>query len=84
LPTNYNNEGQPVSILEAIAFGIGVVSIDYRAFPDIVVHEKTGFVGPNGQPKVITRVIANTDTNPELYSNMSKAALEHFQKPFMR
>ena len=84
LPTNYNNEGQPVSIIEAMAFGNVVVSTDYRAIPDMVVHEKTGFLVPYGQPKVIARVIADTTANPEMYSKMSKATLEHFQKHFTR
>lgn len=84
LPTNYNNEGQPVSIIEAMAFGNVVVSTDYRAIPDMVVHEKTGFLVPYGQPKTIARVIAETTATPEIYSKMSKAALEHFQKHFTR
>ena len=84
LPTNYNNEGQPVSIIEAMAFGNVIVSTDYRAIPDMVVHEKTGFLVPYGQPKVIARVIADTTANSEMYSKMSKAALEHFQKYFTR
>lgn len=82
LPTNYNNEGQPISIIEAMAFGNVVVSTDYRAIPDMVVHKKTGFLVPYGQPKVIARVIADATANPEMYSKMSKAALEHFQKHF--
>jgi len=84
LPTNYNNEGQPVSIIEAMAFGNVVVSTDYRAIPDMVVHEKTGFFVPYGQPNAIARVVAETTVNPEMYSKMSKAALEHFQKHFTR
>lgn len=84
LPTNYNNEGQPVSIIEAMAFGNVVVSTDYRAIPDMVVHEKTGFLVPYGQPNAIARVITETTANPEMYSKMSKAALEHFQKHFTR
>ena len=84
LPTNYNNEGQPVSIIEAMAFGNIVVSTDYRAIPDMVVHEKTGFFVPYGQPKTIAQVIADVTANPEMYSKMSKAALEHFQKHFTR
>ena len=84
LPTNYNNEGQPVSIIEAMAFGNVVVSTDYRAIPDMVIHEKTGFLVPYGQPKVIARVIADTMANPEMYSKISKSALEYFQRHFTR
>lgn len=84
LPTNYNNEGQPVSIIEAMAFGDVVVSTDYRAIPDMVEHEKTGLLVPYGQPKAIAQAIAETTANPEMYSKMSKATLEHFQKHFTR
>ena len=55
----FNNEEQPVSIIEA------VVLTDYRAIPDMVVHEKTGFLVPYGQPETIAQVIAETTaTNP--------------------
>ncbi|MEA3280610.1 MAG: glycosyltransferase family 4 protein [Thermodesulfobacteriota bacterium] len=84
LPTNYDNEGQPVSIIEAMAFGNVVISTDYRAIPDMVVHGKTGFLVPYGQPKVIARVIADSIGDHEMYRKMSKAALEHFQKHFTR
>ena len=51
----------------------------------MVVHEKTGFLVPYGQPETIAQVIAETTaTNPEMYSKMSKAALKHFQKHFTR
>lgn len=84
LPTNYNNEGQPVSIIEAMAFGNVVVSTDYRAIPDMVVHGKTGFLVPYGRPQAIARVIADTIVNSEMYSKMSKASTEHFQRYFTR
>ncbi|EKD27195.1 MAG: group glycosyltransferase, partial [uncultured bacterium] len=31
LPTNYNNEGQPISIIEAMAYGLCVITTKYRA-----------------------------------------------------
>jgi len=84
LPTNYNNEGQPVSIIEAMAFGNVVISTDYRAIPDMVIHEKTGFLVPYGRPEVVAQVIANTTAHPAVYSKMSKSALEYFQRHFTR
>ena len=43
LPTNYNNEGQPVSIIEAISFGLPIISTQYRAIPDMLTEGLNGF-----------------------------------------
>ena len=43
LPSNYINEGQPVSILEAMAYGTPVIATDYRLIPSMVINNETGF-----------------------------------------
>lgn len=43
LPTRYPNEGQPISILEAMGNGMSVVTTDHAGIPDIS-NKRNGFV----------------------------------------
>ncbi len=84
LPTQYNNEGQPVSIIEAIAYATVVVSTDYRAIPDMVLDGVTGVLVPFGEPRVIAEKIRDLVSNPARYGEMSRAARKHFVSDFTR
>jgi glycosyltransferase involved in cell wall biosynthesis len=84
LPTNYDNEGQPVSIIEAMAYGNLVISTDYRAIPDLVVDGVTGRLVPYGQPAAVAQAIADLMANPRQYRDMSRAAIEYYQQRFTR
>jgi glycosyltransferase involved in cell wall biosynthesis len=84
LPTNYNNEGQPVSIIEAMACANVVISTDYRAIPDLVVEGVTGRLVPYGQPAAIAQAIADLVAHPRSYRDMSRAAIERYRQRFTR
>jgi glycosyltransferase involved in cell wall biosynthesis len=84
LPTRYNNEGQPVSIIEAMAYGNVVISTDYRAIPDIVEHGETGFLLDFGAPEQIADAVERCVLEPHRYAAMSVAALARFRAGFTR
>ena len=84
LPTRYNNEGQPVSIIEAMAHGNVVVSTDYRAIPDMVADGETGALVPYGDPAALAGAIGGLMEDPERYARMSRAAVERFRSRFTR
>jgi glycosyltransferase involved in cell wall biosynthesis len=44
LPTNYHVEGQPVCIIEAMAYSCAVIATKYRSIPDIVNDTNCKFV----------------------------------------
>jgi glycosyltransferase involved in cell wall biosynthesis len=44
LPTYYSNECFPLVLLEAMSYGLPVVSTSEGGIPDIVINEKTGFI----------------------------------------
>lgn len=44
LLTNYPNEGQPISILEAMGNGMVVVTTDHAGIPDLVIDGENGIV----------------------------------------
>ncbi len=84
LPTNYDNEGQPVSIIEAMAYANVVISTDYRAIPDMVVDKQTGFLVPYAQPRAIADRIKKLVMDPKRYVVMSQAARQRYENLFTR
>ena len=84
LPTNYNNEAQPVAILEALAYGCPVIATNYRAIPDLVQDSKTGFIVDYQAPQQIAEKVLTLIAAPDQYHEMSKACLAHFQAHFTR
>lgn len=84
LSTRYRNEGQPVSIIEAMAHGNVVISTDFRAIPDMVRDGVTGRLVPVGDPSAIAEAIHELVREPSRYEEMSRAAREHFRRNFTR
>lgn len=82
LPTQYVNEGQPVSIIEAMAYGCVVITTNYRAIPDLVIEGKTGIFVRYGEPKQIALAIADLRANPLRYRQMSESAIMRYQNHF--
>ena len=44
MPTRYPNEGQPISILEAMGNGMFIITTDHAGIPDIVEDGVNGIV----------------------------------------
>jgi glycosyltransferase involved in cell wall biosynthesis len=84
LPTNYSTEGQPVSIIEAMAYGNVVISTNYRAIPDLVIDGKTGYFVSYGCPVEIAENIYKLVKNPSKYTEISRSAITHFKENFTR
>lgn len=84
LPTNYDNEGQPVSIIEAMAYGCVVLSTKYRAIPDMLIENENGFYIEHGKPESITGHIVTLISSPFLYNKMSKCSVKLYQQKFTR
>ena len=83
LPTRYNNEGQPVSIIEALAFGLPVVATDYRAIPDMLLESETGcFVDYGNALQIVDAV--NYISNPLHYERLSESCIKLFSAKFTR
>ena len=84
LPTYYPWEGQPISIIEALAHGMPVISTSYRGIPEQVIDGYNGFFVPPQSPQKISSVIERLWQNPMLYKEMSKNALKHFEENFTK
>ena len=82
LPTRYFTEGQPVSIIEAMAHGCIVISTDYRAIPDMVVDGVTGVLIKPHRPDRIADAVRRMVAEPNRYAAMSQAAVDRYEKFF--
>lgn len=73
LPTRYPNEGQPISILEAMGNGMFIITTDHAGIPDIVKNGVNGIVmDKTGDAKAILNclhLISNSALKKVLYSN---------------
>lgn len=81
LATNYDNEGQPVSMIEALAYGVPIIGTNYRAIPDMLIDHKTGFFVSYNKPEDIVSAIKKLQ-NPAEYFLMSKHCRDLFEEKF--
>lgn len=74
LPTYYRMEGQPISLIEAMATGNIIVTTKFSGIPDIISEENGYFIQPKN-PQSIFESLINIDKNLEQqidkYSNVN-------------
>lgn len=58
LPTKFANEAFPLSILEAMAFGLPIITSNIGGISDIVDHNKNGFVIKKNNHKLYAKFMA--------------------------
>jgi glycosyltransferase involved in cell wall biosynthesis len=68
------NEGTPVSLIEAMAAGVPVVSTDVGGVSDVVSHGETGWLVPAGDPAALAQGIERLLKDPELRRRLAAAA----------
>jgi colanic acid/amylovoran biosynthesis glycosyltransferase len=71
---NGETEGLPISILEAQATGLPVVSTMHAGIPEAVVEGETGLLAPERAFEKLGAQIAALLENPELAGRLSRAA----------
>ncbi len=84
LPTNYDNEGQPISILEAMAAGCVVVSTDYRGIPELVEDGQSGWLVPEPDARAVAEKISRSVADAREFRRLSAAAIERCTAQFTR
>ena len=57
-PTFYQNEGQPVNLIEALAFGLPVVTTRWRAIPELVPAGYPGLIDPHQPQQLADALLA--------------------------
>lgn len=84
LPTNYRFEGQPISIIEAMAYGCVLISTRYRAIPDLLQEGQNGYFVDYGDANGIAEHIRDLVSDPQRYHRMSNASIQIYQSKFTR
>ena len=81
-PTFYHNECFPLVLLEAMMFGLPVISTNEGGIPDIVKDSETGFIVQKQNPKQLSEKIKYLIDNPNCAILMGKKGQEMFFKHY--
>lgn len=71
LPTYYG-EGCPVSMLEAMAAGLAIISTPVGGIPDVLKDGENGVLLPQADPSLIYQALKKLMSSPELLARMSR------------
>lgn len=76
--TASTSENQPMSLLEAMSFGLPIVAVAKRGIPELISNN--GLLCKNGTPKELASCMITILKNPKKAQAMSKAALRNAKK----
>lgn len=82
LPTYYKNESFPLSILEAMSFGLPILSTFEGSIPEIVVDGETGFIFPANDPVKLSHLMVFYIQNPDILFKHRVNSYERFKKKY--
>lgn len=81
LPSYYINEGQPVSIIESMAYGCVPIVTKYRHIPMMVNKENGCFVEAR-KPEQIAKAVTGLMDYPEVYADKSISCINDYKEKF--
>jgi glycosyltransferase involved in cell wall biosynthesis len=82
LPTYYNVEAQPLTIIEAIAFGCAIFSTNYRGISEMLIDNYNGkFIEPKNPLDIANKL---KDLNTSIIEEYSKNSIGLFDKYFTK
>jgi len=76
--TASTSENQPMSLLEAMAFGLPIVAVGKRGIPELI--NNNGLLCRNGTPRELATHMISILENPKKAQIMSQAALRNAKK----
>jgi glycosyltransferase involved in cell wall biosynthesis len=76
------NDAFPLVILEAMKYGIPVISSDEGGISDIIIEEKTGFIIADINAEKIVNKVKYLIESPEKFDQMSENSIECFNSKF--
>ncbi|MEP0263375.1 glycosyltransferase family 4 protein [Dokdonia sp.] len=84
LPTYYKMEGQPISILEAMATGNVILTTKHAGIPDIITHKKHGLFFEKKNPQDLYESLSYYTQNKDEVSQISQSNKTYFKENFTR
>lgn len=82
LPTFYKMEGQPISILEAMATGNVIVTTRQGGIPDVVSEENGYFIEPNSTSSITTTLLRIQHEKIERIAKIQKNNIQYAKNYF--
>ncbi|MBZ0159109.1 glycosyltransferase family 4 protein [Candidatus Methylomirabilis sp.] len=82
LTVSSNNEGTPVSVIEAMAAGCPVVATRVGGLPDLITDGETGFLVPPSDAQALAAAILRVLRDPETAGRMGRTARASVQQRF--
>jgi glycosyltransferase involved in cell wall biosynthesis len=76
------NEGQPLVVIEAMAFGLPVISSSVGAIPDTMEEGVNGFMIKSNESNEFVERILSIIKNPELFASFSESNLKTYEKRY--
>lgn len=84
LPTYYTMEGQPISILEALATGNGIITTRHAGIPDVIKDGVHGSYVSKKNPQEIYKKLSELAINPEKMEQIGKSNTIFFKANFTK
>jgi glycosyltransferase involved in cell wall biosynthesis len=75
-------EGLGVVLIEALAYGRGVIASDAGGITDIVEHDRTGLLVPPGDPPALSAAIQALARDPDRAVRLGRAGRAHVESRF--
>ncbi len=69
-----NRDGLPTVLIEAMALGVPAVATPVTGIPELVRHEETGLLVPEGDPAALAAAIARMLDDPARAADMANRA----------
>jgi colanic acid/amylovoran biosynthesis glycosyltransferase len=77
-----DQEGIPVSIMEAMACGLPVLSTHHSGIPELVLDGETGFLVPERDPEALAARLATLAGSPAAWPTMGRAGRDHVERQY--
>jgi colanic acid/amylovoran biosynthesis glycosyltransferase len=77
-----DEEGIPVSIMEAMAMGLPIISTFHSGIPELAKDGKSGFLVPERNVKELAEKLEHLITHPNLLISMGYAGRKQIEKKF--
>ncbi len=77
-----STEGISLTLLEALAVGLPIITTDVGGNPEIIEQDVTGYLVPSGNPQQLAEAICSHLERPETWDTMANAGRASVEKKF--